>query len=98
MYYALLWTCVGILIRSVYRIAEFAQGYDGKLRTTEAYFYALDSLPLFLAIAVWAVVWPPAYLRADLKYKRVMNSEYANGSAIPLKTQPYPFDPYAVPR
>lgn len=70
MYYAVLWTAIGILIRSGYRIAEYAQGYDGTLRTTEAYFYALDSLPLFLAIAVWTVVWPPAYLHSHLAWWR----------------------------
>ncbi len=49
-------------VRCVYRVIEFAQGYDGALRTTEVYFYCLDSLPLCLSIAIWVVVWPPSFL------------------------------------
>lgn len=47
----------------MFRVIEFAQGYDGVLRTTEGYFYLLDSLPVALAICVWVVVWPPSVLR-----------------------------------
>lgn len=46
----------------MFRIAEFAQGYDGELRTVEFWFYVLDTLPLVIGVAVWAVVWPPKYL------------------------------------
>ena len=52
-------------VRSVFRIAEFAQGYDGELRTVEGWFYGLDALPLWLAIAVFAVIWPPTFLPED---------------------------------
>lgn len=49
-------------IRCVFRVAEFSQGYDGKLRTVEFWFYILDTLPLVIGIAVWTVVWPPKIL------------------------------------
>jgi hypothetical protein len=49
-------------VRSIFRVIEYAQGYNGTLRTTEVYFYVLDSLPLFLALAVWTIVWPPVFL------------------------------------
>ncbi|KAJ7180301.1 RTA1-like protein [Mycena crocata] len=52
----------GILIRSVYRVAELSQGYDGHLATTEPYFYGLDTLPLFIAIAIYVVFWPGRYI------------------------------------
>lgn len=69
-------TCVGILIRSVFRVAEFAGGYvyrfvgvlcyspdplhryNGTIATHEAYFYAFDTLPLWIAMSLYAVVWP----------------------------------------
>lgn len=54
-------------MRSIFRIIEYAQGYDGELRTTEVYFYVLDSLPIFLALAVWTVVWPPLILTEHSK-------------------------------
>ncbi|EJD40946.1 cytochrome P450 [Auricularia subglabra TFB-10046 SS5] len=33
-------------------------GYYGTLGTTESFFYTLDTLPLFIAIAVYVPVWP----------------------------------------
>lgn len=57
-------------IRCAFRVAEFAQGYNGELRTTEWYIYTFDTLPIFIAILIWAIIWPPAYLgdneRSDL--------------------------------
>ncbi|CAK5275395.1 unnamed protein product [Mycena citricolor] len=53
---------LGILIRSLYRVIELSQGYVGHLATDEALFYALDTLPLFLAIAVYVFVWPGNYI------------------------------------
>lgn len=52
----------------MFRTVEYAQGYDGELRTTEVYFYVLDALPLFLGMIVWAVIWPPAILNQDAPY------------------------------
>ncbi|KAI0768626.1 RTA1-domain-containing protein [Trametes elegans] len=49
---------IGILVRCVYRVIELSQGYLGRLATTEAYFYGLDSLPLFIAVAVYTPFWP----------------------------------------
>ncbi|KAH7337989.1 RTA1 like protein-domain-containing protein [Rhizoctonia solani] len=55
-------SCIGILIRSVFRTVENAQGWDGYLATHEGYFYTLDTLPLFIAILVFVITWPPMYL------------------------------------
>ncbi|CAE7232048.1 unnamed protein product, partial [Rhizoctonia solani] len=59
---ALIVSCVGILIRSIFRTVENAQGFGGYLATHELYFYVLDTLPLFIAILVFVVTWPPMYL------------------------------------
>ncbi|KAL7422004.1 Lipid-translocating exporter-like protein rta1 [Cryptotrichosporon argae] len=59
VYWALQWTCVGIMVRCIFRVVEFAQGYSGYLRTHEWAYYCLDGLPLLLAILVWTWVWPP---------------------------------------
>ncbi|KAI0724209.1 RTA1-domain-containing protein [Cerioporus squamosus] len=56
--YVLLISSVGILIRCIYRVIELSQGYRGHLATTEAFFYGLDSLPLFVAVAVYTPFWP----------------------------------------
>ncbi|KAG0208876.1 hypothetical protein BGX28_000275 [Mortierella sp. GBA30] len=51
-----------IILRSVYRIVEFTQGYTGYLITHEVYLFALDAGPLVLAIGVWAFIWPTVLL------------------------------------
>ncbi|KAF7365269.1 hypothetical protein MVEN_00398700 [Mycena venus] len=51
-------TCAGIFIRSVFRVAEFAGGYNGTIATHEAYFYAFDTLPLWIAMSLYCIVWP----------------------------------------
>ncbi|EGO01945.1 hypothetical protein SERLA73DRAFT_177602 [Serpula lacrymans var. lacrymans S7.3] len=55
-------SCIGILIRSVYRVAELSQGFQGYLATTEAFFYGLDTLPLFIAISVYVPFWPAFFI------------------------------------
>ncbi|KAJ7904703.1 RTA1-like protein [Mycena olivaceomarginata] len=55
---AMTFSFLGIIIRSIYRVAELSQGYVGKLATTESYFYGLDTLPLFVAISIYVFFWP----------------------------------------
>lgn len=49
-------------IRSVYRTIELSQGFDGFLTRTEVYFYALDFVPLLLALAIYIVFWPGRFI------------------------------------
>ncbi|GAA5855451.1 hypothetical protein JCM8547_007835 [Rhodosporidiobolus lusitaniae] len=58
LFWVLLLSCVGIFIRCTFRTVEYAQGYSGYLITHEIYFYLLDALPLFLAMSLYAYVWP----------------------------------------
>ncbi|KAJ7450701.1 RTA1 like protein-domain-containing protein [Mycena galericulata] len=62
LYWTMCVTCIGILIRSIFRIAEFAGGYNGFLATHEGFFYCLDSLPLWIAMSLYAFVWPARFL------------------------------------
>lgn len=59
---ALAVSCVGILVRSVYRTVELSQGYTGPLATTEGFFYGLDTLPLALAVFVYVPFWPGRFI------------------------------------
>ncbi|KAF8288836.1 hypothetical protein DL93DRAFT_2045020, partial [Clavulina sp. PMI_390] len=49
-------------IRSIYRTVSGVQGYRGSLATNQAAFYICDALACFLAVAVYAVVWPGRYI------------------------------------
>lgn len=39
-----------VMVRSLFRAIEFIEGSDGVLQTTEAYFYVLDPLLMYLAV------------------------------------------------
>ncbi|KAJ7147479.1 RTA1 like protein-domain-containing protein [Mycena crocata] len=58
LFYAMCITCIGISIRSIFRIAEFAGGYHGYIATHEGYFYIFDALPLWISMSLFCIVWP----------------------------------------
>ncbi|EJD46865.1 RTA1-domain-containing protein [Auricularia subglabra TFB-10046 SS5] len=60
---ALVVSCIGIIIRSIYRIVEGSEGFFGKLGRTEWIFYTFDALPLFIAIGVYIPFWPGRFIR-----------------------------------
>ncbi|PSS30987.1 hypothetical protein PHLCEN_2v2475 [Hermanssonia centrifuga] len=49
-------------VRSFYRVIELTEGFAGTLTTTESYFFLLDALPLFCAIAVYVPFWPGRFI------------------------------------
>ncbi|CAO2658737.1 Nn.00g064600.m01.CDS01 [Neocucurbitaria sp. VM-36] len=51
-----------ILIRSVYRLIEFALGIDGYPFTHEWIFYVFEALPMLPAISVFCFIHPAKYL------------------------------------
>jgi hypothetical protein len=62
-------------IRSIFRIAEFAGGFNGYITTHEAYFYLFDSLPLWISMTLYCVVWP----------KRCLKNYKTSGATIALR-------------
>ncbi|KAL7415501.1 RTA1 like protein-domain-containing protein [Mrakia frigida] len=62
LYWAIVWTCFGFLIRSVFRSIELAQGYHGSLSLNEGFLYGLDTLPLLIAVVVFIPIYPGMYL------------------------------------
>ncbi|KAK6363767.1 hypothetical protein TWF730_001183 [Orbilia blumenaviensis] len=60
--YCLYLSCTCILIRSIYRIVEFAQGWDGYLMSHEVYFYVLEALPMFPCLVAFNIFHPSKYL------------------------------------
>ena len=47
-----------VLVRQIYRVIEFAQGFNGYLAVHEVYFYVFDTIPIFLSGAVYACFFP----------------------------------------
>lgn len=50
----LYFSSIFIIIRSIYRMIEFAQGYR--------YLFALDAAPLLVAVGIWMAMWPSTLL------------------------------------
>ncbi|KAH9482709.1 Protein RTA1 [Psilocybe cubensis] len=58
-------SCLGILVRSGFRVVELSEGFQGPLTTSQSLFYGLDTLPLFVAIAVYVPFWPGRFIPGD---------------------------------
>ena len=58
-----------ILVRSIYRIVEYAQGYDGYLISHEVYLYTLDALLMLLVQFLFNFVHPGSVLSEKKKRK-----------------------------
>lgn len=56
--YALYATSILILIRSIIRVVEYAQGSDGVLLSTEVFIYVFDATLMFLVMAIFGVIHP----------------------------------------
>ena len=48
----------------MYRLIEFHQGFDGKIATTESFFYEFDVLTMFIAVVIFVPFWPGRLLRS----------------------------------
>ncbi|KAK1926730.1 putative integral to membrane protein [Papiliotrema laurentii] len=69
LHWALGFTCICFLIRSVFRTIELSQGYIGYLATHERFFLGLDTLPLWLGVTTFVWFWPGRYLTPESKVK-----------------------------
>ncbi|KAK6539733.1 hypothetical protein TWF694_009933 [Orbilia ellipsospora] len=55
-------SCALILIRSIYRTVEFAEGWNGYLMGHEVYFYVLEALPMLPCLVIFNIFHPSKYL------------------------------------
>ncbi|KAL4954896.1 RTA1 like protein-domain-containing protein [Aspergillus filifer] len=56
--FALYASSILILIRSIFRVIEYLQGYDGYLLRNEAFIYVFDALLMFFVLVVFVTVHP----------------------------------------
>lgn len=68
---------MGIQIRSVYRTTEQSEGFLGRLATTQAFFYGLDTLPLFIAIVIYVPFWPGRFIRPHETMSEIQEMQVA---------------------
>lgn len=63
--FALYTASVLILIRSIYRVIEFAQGNNGYVIAHEVFLYVFDAAMMLLVMIVMNVFHPSVVLRTD---------------------------------
>ncbi|KAI1458577.1 RTA1 like protein [Annulohypoxylon moriforme] len=56
-----------IMVRSIYRVAEYVLGSDGELQSKEVYLYILDALPMFLVAISYNVFHPSRVVSREAK-------------------------------
>ncbi|PLB48665.1 putative RTM1-like protein [Aspergillus steynii IBT 23096] len=64
-----------ILIRSIFRLVEYAQGNDGYLISHEAFMYVFDAMLMFFAMVVLSLWHPSVVLRDGKKVKEGQEEE-----------------------
>ncbi|GJN93654.1 hypothetical protein Rhopal_006711-T1 [Rhodotorula paludigena] len=55
-------SCIGIMIRSVFRLIEQADGFFGTIAQNEVWLYLFDAAPLWISMTLFVFVWPPRYI------------------------------------
>ncbi|KAM0193079.1 hypothetical protein ACHAPI_007800 [Fusarium lateritium] len=71
-----------IMVRSVFRIVEYAQGYTGYTLSNEWTLYTFDTLLMWLVTAIFAWRYP-----SELNVKNVTNVQYDNVSLHNLQSK-----------
>ena len=76
-----------IFIRSIYRVVEYAQGFDGYLISHEVYLYLLDTLMMFLVQLIYNLFHPGVVLyeggeqdTRDVEMGYIPKSQRKNGA------------------
>lgn len=69
--YALYLSSGLIMVRSVYRVAEYVTGSDGVLMSKEFYLYCLDALPMLLVAFSYNYFHPGRVINKDSQDRRL---------------------------
>jgi hypothetical protein len=63
-------------------VVELSEGFQGRLATSEAFFYGLDTLPLFIATVVYIPFWPGRFIPAVPMVLKESHEMTGSGSGI----------------
>jgi len=59
--YILYVTCAFIMFRSIIRIAEFVEGFEGEILTHEVFLFVFDAIPMAAVMAIFAIWYPSSF-------------------------------------
>jgi RTA1 like protein len=66
---------VAIILRSIYRVIELAEGWRGYLITTEPWFYVFDTGLMMICMGIWVVGHPGITLGREMARSRLLAKE-----------------------
>jgi hypothetical protein len=72
MFYALYLSMTLLIIRSIYRIAEFSMGFRGYLAIHEVYFYVFECLLIIFAFGLFLPLHPGIWMPSKLEDERLI--------------------------
>ena len=64
-----------IMVRSVFRVAEYVQGTNGSLQKTEVYLYVFDACLMFITMTIFAVYHPSSVINKETLGKHYVVSD-----------------------
>ncbi len=65
--YVLYITCSFIMIRSIVRVAEFVEGFEGTIILHEVYLYIFDAIPMAGVMVVFSIWYPSSFSKQARK-------------------------------
>jgi hypothetical protein len=78
-----------ILVRSVFRVVEYAMGKDGVLMSNEVYIYIFDALLIFICVALFNIRHPSRIVLANKQTKankRTKTNKMKMSKDVPLES------------
>ncbi|PBK96439.1 RTA1-domain-containing protein [Armillaria gallica] len=82
--YALYAASTMIMVRSVFRVVEYAGGNDGYLMRSEVWLYIFDSVLMAGVVTLFNIYHPSDYLRDNEEYRMGSRSREEVASTVPL--------------
>lgn len=80
MLYALVFCTACLFVRSIYRVAELADGWEGRIMSTQSYFNWLDGAMIVLALYTFNIAHPGWLLAGINVFGNEVELEQGNGS------------------
>ncbi len=77
-----------IMIRSVFRVAQYAQGRDGALQSLELYVYIFDSSMMIIVAALFNWFHPDRVLSRHARSLAISSSDVLDGESYMLGDSP----------
>lgn len=81
--YILYATCTFIMIRSIMRVTEFVEGFEGNIILHEVYLYVLDAVPMVAVMFTFSIWYPSQFSK---RARKSVEGSEASESIVELES------------